>query len=166
MPQAELEHEVERAVEQAGFQLVELERSGPPARPVLRLRIDRPGSTPGAGVTLEDCSLVHRALVPLLEERSDLGPDYLLEVSSPGVERPLARRRDWERFAGQEVALRGRDLGGRGRRLEGTLIGISAAGEGDDRIRLRLDDGEVEIPLRAVTRAHLLHRWKAPERPR
>ncbi|MDQ3556761.1 MAG: ribosome maturation factor RimP [Gemmatimonadota bacterium] len=167
MPHGAMEQEIEAAVEGAGFEVVELERAGTPSRPILRLRIDRTESTPGAGVTLDDCSAVHRALRPLLDARPELSSDYALEVSSPGVERPLVRRSDWERFAGEEVALRGRDLAGRGRRLEGTLLGISPA-EGGDRVRLRLSEGgdEVEVALAGVTRAHLLHRWNKPERPR
>jgi ribosome maturation factor RimP len=64
------------------------------------------------------------------------------------VERPLVRRRDFERFAGQEVALRGKDaLAGRARRLEGTLVGLAGDGEGKERVVLRLPGGEeVEIP--------------------
>jgi ribosome maturation factor RimP len=83
--------------------------------------------------------------------------------SSPGVERPLVRARDWERFAGQEVAVRGRAvLAGRARRLEGTLLGP----RGEDRIGLRLADGEeVEIPLADVERGNLVYRWGRDRKP-
>lgn len=86
---------------------------------------------------------------------------YVLEVSSPGVERPLVRARDFERFAGEEVAVKGDGplLEGRARRLEGVLLGL-ASGEAGERIRLRLPDGdEVEIPRESVTGAHLVYRW-------
>lgn len=166
MARSALEEDLERRVEEAGFELVEMERAGDERRPILRLRIDRPDSKPGSGVTLEDCSAVHRALLPVLDAEPELGPDTVLEVSSPGVERPLVRRRDWERFAGQEVVLRGRSLADRGRRVEGTLLGLGTDEDGDT-VRLRLTDGdEVQIPLGQVTRAHLLYRWKTPERPR
>src|SRR5690606_5489577 len=131
-------------------------RTGTRARPILRLRIDREDSEPGKGVTVEDCARVTRELEPYLDGRPELGERYVLEVSSPGVERPLLRRRDFERFAGHEIAVRA----GRSRRLEGELLGL--VGESDDeRVRLRLNDGEViEIPRREIDRAHLVFRWR------
>ncbi len=157
-----LEQELEERLEGLGFELVDLERTGSKARPILRLRIDRPDSVPGtSGVSLGDCAAASRALEPYLDEREDLSERYVLEVSSPGVERPLVRRRDFERFAGQEAALHGKEpLAGRARRLEGTLMGLSAAGEEAERVVLRLPDGEeVEIPREELTRAHLIYRW-------
>jgi ribosome maturation factor RimP len=84
----------------------------------------------------------------------------VLEVSSPGVERPLVRRSDFERFAGQEVALLGRSpLAGRSRRLEGELIGVSGEAP-DETIAIRLGNGdEVEVARSELQRAHLVFRW-------
>ncbi len=156
-----LERELERRIEEMGFELVELQRAGNRARPILRVFLDRPDSRPGEpGVSLDDCATVSRALEPFLDAREDLSDRYVLEVSSPGVERPLVRRRDWERFAGAEVALRGKEpLAGRARKLQGVLLGL--AGErGAERVRLRLEDGEeLEIPLAEVSGANLVHRW-------
>src|SRR5690606_14657058 len=116
-------------VEELGFEFVELERAGSKARPILRLRIDRPGATPGNGVTVEDCTRVSRALEAWLDGEDVLGGRYVLEVSSPGIERPLVKRRDFERFTGEEIAVKGRGpLAGRGRRLEGELLGVVDAG--------------------------------------
>ncbi|HEV2131262.1 MAG TPA: hypothetical protein VGR27_09170, partial [Longimicrobiaceae bacterium] len=104
------------------------------------------------------------------EQETALGSRYVLEVSSPGVERPLVRRRDYERFHGREVALHGKSaLAGRTRRLEGTLLGLvgeeGAEGEQGERIVLRLADGEeVEVPRAEITRAHLVHRWGGEKR--
>ncbi|HEX2091400.1 MAG TPA: ribosome maturation factor RimP [Longimicrobiaceae bacterium] len=156
-----LAREIEGRVEELGFELVSLERAGSRARPILRLYIDRPDSRPGEpGVSLDDCTTVSRALEPFLDAREDLSDRYVLEVSSPGVERPLTRRRDWERFAGAEVAVRGKEpLAGRARRLEGVLLGIDGA-EGEERVRLRLADGEeVEVSLAEVSGANLVYRW-------
>jgi ribosome maturation factor RimP len=92
----------------------------------------------------------------------------VLEVSSPGVERPLVRRRDWRRFAGQEVALKGKAaLAGRAKRLQGTLLGLTGSEDADDAAaRLKLEDGtEVEVPLGEVERAHLVFRWETKGRP-
>ena len=161
MPDRELARELERRIEELGYELVELERGGSRRRPLLRLRIDRPDSAPGQGVTLEDCTRVSRALEAYLDGRPDLAESYVLEVSSPGVERPLVRRRDFERFAGREVALKGKEpLAGRARRLEGVLLGVSGQ-EGEERLLLRLPDGEeVEVPRSELTGANLVHRWQ------
>lgn len=155
-----LEQELARRVEALGYEFVELERAGSRARPVLRVRIDLPDSEPGRGVTLEDCTRVSRALEADLDEREELGSRYVLEVSSPGVERPLVRRRDFERFAGRRAALKGyAALADRAKRLEGELLGVS--GEADEeRVRLRLDDGEVvTVPRREIARATLVFEW-------
>ncbi|HEX5726122.1 MAG TPA: ribosome maturation factor RimP [Longimicrobiaceae bacterium] len=164
MAEPSLERELERRVEALGFELVTLEQAGSRARPILRVYLDRPDSVPGRpGVSLEDCTAVSRALEPWLDAREDLSERYVLEVSSPGVERPLVRPRDWERFAGQEVALRGKEpLAGRAKRLEGVLLGP----RGEGRVALRLADGEeVEVPLAQVERANLVYRWDRKDRP-
>ena len=156
-----LEKELEARVEALGYEFVDLERAGSKSRPILRLRIDRPDAVPGAGVTVDDCSRVSRALEAFLDEQETLSERYVLEVSSPGIERPLVKARDFERFAGQEVAIVGRGpLAGRGRRLEGQLVGLDAA-EGAERVRLRLEEGEVvDIPRAEIARAHLIFRWQ------
>jgi ribosome maturation factor RimP len=167
MAEHDLQGEVERRVEQLGYELVELERAGSPRRPIIRLRIDRPvpNGEPESTVTVEDCTRVSRALEPFLDDFPGLDPSYNLEVSSPGVERPLVRPRDFERFAGREVALAGRvPLAGRAKRLEGELVGLSGEGE-EQQIRLRLPDGEeVSVPRREVTRANLVFRWGGGKR--
>ena len=156
----ELERELERRVEELGYELVEFERAGSARKPILRLRIDRPGAAEGEGVTVEDCTRVSRALEPFLDEGALVAPGYNLEVSSPGVERPLVRDRDFERFAGKEIALSGKEpLAGRARRLEGVLVGVEGAGE-SLAIRIRLAGGEeVSVPRAEVTRANLVFRW-------
>ena len=160
MSGGELTSLVERQVEALGYEVVELERAGSSRRPVFRLRIDRPDGAAESGVTHEDCRRVSRALEEVLDQRPDVAPGYVLEVSSPGVERPLVRPADFRRFAGKRVALQGgAPLAGRARRLEGELLGL--AGEpGEERVRLRLPDGEeVEVPRAEVSRAHLVFQW-------
>jgi ribosome maturation factor RimP len=156
-----LERELEARIGALGFELVELERAGTRSRPILRLRIDRAGSPAEPGVTLDDCARVSRALEPFLDGHEGLAEQYVLEVSSPGVERPLVRERDWERFAGREVAIKGYGpLAGRGRRLEGEILGLGEPGEHGRAVRIRLSDGaEVAIPLREIARAQLVFRW-------
>jgi ribosome maturation factor RimP len=156
-----LERELETRIAALGFEFVELERAGSKARPILRVRIDLPDSGPGHGISIDDCTRVSRALESYLDESPELSERYVLEVSSPGLERPLVRRRDYERFAGREVALKGHGplAGRKEKRLEGELVGVSGEGE-QERVTLRLADGAtVEIPRAEIARAHLVFRW-------
>jgi ribosome maturation factor RimP len=161
MSEPSLEQAIEERVRELGYELVELERAGSKARPVLRVRIDRAGPEAGDGVSVGDCARVSRALEEFLDESSSVPTKYVLEVSSPGVERPLVRAADFARFVGHEVVVRGyAPLAGRGRRLEGELLGLSDGGDGE-RVRIRLEDGEeVEVARAEIARAHLLFRWK------
>jgi ribosome maturation factor RimP len=158
----QLEEVLATRVEALGYEFVELERAGARSRPILRVRIDLPDSRPGHGVKVEDCARVTRELEAVLDQEPELGGRYVLEVSSPGVERPLVRPRDFERFAGQEVALRGdAALAGRARRLEGELVGLVEV-DGEERVRLRLHNGDVvDVPRAEIARAHLVYRWSA-----
>lgn len=160
MADRSLDQDLETRVEALGYELVELERTGTRTRPILRVRIDRPDSTPGQGVTVSDCTRVSRDLETYLEERGDVAERYVLEVSSPGVERPLNRPRDFTRFAGQQISVKGHaPLAGKAKRLEGELIELQGTG-GDERVRMKLKDGEiVEIPRTEITRAQLVFRW-------
>ncbi len=154
------EQVIEQRLAALGFELVELERGGTRTRPVLRIRADRPDAEPGQGITLEDCARISRSLEEYLDALPGMSDRYVLEVSSPGVERPLVRSRDFERFAGHDIALRGYGpLAGRSRRLEGELLGLAQGPDGET-VRLRLNDGEeVEVPRAEIARAHLVFRW-------
>ncbi len=155
-----LEEALEDRVDALGFEFVELERTGSRTRPIFRLRMDRPDSEPGRGVTVEDCARVSRALEELLDEHPEFGGSYVLEVSSPGLERPLVRRRDFERFAGREAVVKGyAPFGDHGKRLEGELLGVTDE-DGEEQVRFRLKDGtELSIPRQGIARAHLVYRW-------
>ena len=150
--------EMAQRVEELGYEMVELEQAGSRARPILRLSIDRPDSKPGEpAVSLDDCSRVSRALEPWLDQHEGLSDRYVIEVSSPGVERPLNKPRDWDRFAGAEVAVRTRQpLEGRGRKVQGTLIGL----RDNERVALQVEGDEVEIPLGEIERGNLVFRWE------
>jgi ribosome maturation factor RimP len=167
-----IEEGIEDRVEALSLEMVELEWAGSAARPILRLRVDLPDSTPGNGVTVNDCVRVSRALEPWLDEHPDVPERYTLEVSSPGVERPLRRRRDFLRFAGSEVVVKVHNVlpGAKSRRLEGRLEGVEGGdaagdGEGSDEsgpytVLVRLGKGtEVRVPSEEIVRAHLVFRW-------
>lgn len=156
----QLDREIEARVEALGYEFVELERAGSKGRPILRLRVDVPGSAPGAGVSVEDCRKVSRAVEAYLDESPDVAERYVLEVSSPGVERPLVRTADFERFAGQEVAVKTTTKMANGsKRFQGELLGLVET-DGEQHISLRMADGTVmDIPRANVARANLVFRW-------
>ncbi len=157
----ELEVELESRVREQGFDLVSLEWGGSKRRPVLRVRIDLPGSEPGHGVTVDDCASLSRTLERWLEGWEEIPDRYVLEVSSPGVERPLRRVEDWMRFRGKEVVVKGKEpLWRQATRLEGEVVAVESEEEGT-RVCLRVANGEeIWIPLAKVTGAHLHFRWK------
>lgn len=145
---SELRALVQRGVEARGFDLVEVELGGGRDHPTLRVYIDCPG-----GVTVDDCAEVSRQLSALLDVEDPLPGGYTLEVSSPGLDRPLVSPDDFRRFAGVEVKIRLRvPLAGR-RNFTGRLLGIesgqvaveseTAAGGGvKEIVRFTLDDIE------------------------
>ncbi len=154
-----IRREAEDRLRNLGIDLVSMDWAGSRKRPVIQLRIERSplGDPP---VTVDDCARVSRALESWLDEHDDVPERYVLEVSSPGVERPLTRTRDWERFAGEPVVVVGHGvLVERSSRLEAELLGLDS--EPEPTVRLRLGDGaEVGVPLREIKRAHLLFKWK------
>jgi ribosome maturation factor RimP len=141
---------VRRHVAELGFELVEFRRSGPPQRPLIQVRIDRPDSRPGHGVSADDCARVSRALQRLLDASAPVATRHLLQISSPGFERPVRFVEHWRRFRGREVRLRARTLVGRPR---ARIVAVPD----DDHVQLRLSDGqEVLLALADLEDAVLL----------
>jgi ribosome maturation factor RimP len=160
-PIPEIERELEARVHALGFELVDVRWGGSSRRPSLRVRIDREDAAPGNGVTVGECATVSRGLEPWLDGLDRLPEKYVLEVSSPGVDRPLVRDGDFMRFRGETVALKGHDvLAGKARRLEGELLGLEE-GDGAQVVCLRLPDGdEVRVPREQIAGANLVFTWK------
>jgi ribosome maturation factor RimP len=162
IPLPDVVGEVEVRLERMGFELVEARWVGSAGRPILRVRMDLPDSVPGElGVSVDQCAEVSRELEPWLDAHPGVPERYVLEVSSPGVDRPLIRPRDWERFKGNPVIVKGRDFpGGKGNRLEGDLLGLEEEEGGETVVALLLETGErVRIPLDRIQKAHLVYRW-------
>ncbi len=88
-------------LEEHHFELVDVEYVKEGGSWYLRAYIDKPG-----GITVDDCEIVNRALGDLLDEQDFIEDSYILEVSSPGLGRPLKKQRDFERSLGEEVEIR------------------------------------------------------------
>jgi ribosome maturation factor RimP len=138
-----------------GFELADLRRVGTPGRPILKIRIDRPDSVPGHGVTTEDCRVASRALERYLEAHGIVGERYELEVSSPGVERPLVWADAWRRFVGQRAKVRSAELPGR---MTVEILAVPDEGH----VSVRLPDGsERTLALAEIKEATLVVDWAA-----
>ncbi|HZB52514.1 MAG TPA: ribosome maturation factor RimP [Reyranella sp.] len=105
----------------------------------------------GSAMDVEACATLSRALSAVLDVEDPIPGNYTLEVSSPGIDRPLTRPKDYSRWAGHLARVETAEpIDGR-RRFKGTLLGLS-----DGAVRLRLEDGtETAVPLTAVSRAKL-----------
>jgi ribosome maturation factor RimP len=141
-----VEQIAERVCVDNGLELVHAEVAGPEGKPILRIFIDKPG-----GVTHEDCATVSLHLGTILDVEDFIHSPYTLEVSSPGLERGLYKRADYERFAGSPARLRAnRAINGQ-RNFRGRLVGL----EGDQVIFDDKTSGRVLVPLAAVAKANL-----------
>lgn len=143
--QAKIRTLLEPAVERLGFDLVGVEWVGDRRGPILRLSIDAPG-----GVDARDCVRVSHHVSPLLDADDPIDASYNLEVSSPGIDRPVQRVEDFERFLGYRVKIRLAE-GPPRRRYTGTIGPIE---EGE--LRLLVDGTEHRLPLDLIERAHLV----------
>lgn len=139
-----------------GFELVELKDGGSKGRPVLDVRIDRLDLEK---VTVGDCEKASRAI----EARLDADPSlvssrYVLEVSSPGMERPLRKAAEWKRFVGRKASVNSLALHGR---QDVHIVAVDGE-EGAEQLRLRDAKGiEHAIALTDVTDARLAFDWKS-----
>jgi len=134
-----------------GLELAEVEYRQEGRRMVLRLYIEREG-----GVTLDDCTAVSRELAEILDVEDFILANYNLEVSSPGLNRPLKKPSDYERFTGKLVKIRTFELlpddaGNRRKTFTGKLLGLEKG-----IVLLKLSEGQTAgIPLEKVAKANL-----------
>jgi ribosome maturation factor RimP len=138
---------IEPSLRAMGFELVRVLVQGN-QRPVLQVmaeRIDR------SSMTVEDCAQISRAVSAILDVEDPIPSAYHLEVTSPGLDRPLTRPADFERFAGFEARIETElPIEGR-RRFRGRLLGLA-----DDDVRIQLPEGEQRIALGAIKKAKLV----------
>lgn len=158
---AELRRELEERLSRLGYDLVQVVWAGSAHRPVIRLRVER--AALDRPVSLGDCTTVSRQMETWLDADPRISDRYVLEVSSPGLERPLTRERDFHRFRGRRIVVQGTEpLSGGASRIEGTLLGLADRGEGSASILVQPGEGDaVEVPRARVAKARLIHEWNA-----
>ena len=130
-----------------GYSIVRIAFTGG-RRPTLQIMAER---TDNGAMTVEDCATMSHTVSALLDVADPIASSYMLEISSPGIDRPLTRRADYERFAGFEAKIEmQRPVEGR-RRFRGKLMGL----EGDD-AKLLVGPDVMRLPLDAIARAKLV----------
>ncbi len=142
-----LEPIIEPAVEAAGYRLVRLRLMGGKTK-TLQIMAERPDGT----MNVDDCARLSRALSEFLEAEDAIEGDYHLEVSSPGIDRPLTRQSDFARWSGHEakIELNALDEAGR-RRFKGLLLGL----DGND-VLMDVEGARLKFPFRSLTEAKLV----------
>lgn len=146
-----LNHIIALAVEARGFELVGCELSRQGSIKILRVFVDNP-----AGVSLDNCSEISRQISAVLDVEDPISGRYTLEVSSPGLERPLYTANHYRRFIGREVKIRLREQR-EGRRY---FRGIIAALDDEDRFTLKFDGKILQVPLEEIEKANLIADFK------
>src|SRR5437870_8005061 len=144
--EARVQELAERVAIDHGLELVHAEVAGPENKPIVRIFIDKP-----QGVTHEDCSEVSTHLGTILDVEDFIHASYTLEVSSPGLERGLYKRADFERFAGSQAKMRTRRPIDGQRNFRGRLLGI----DGDEVLFEDRTSGRVTVSLDAIAKANL-----------
>ena len=138
---------VEPLCESEGYELVHVEYQAESAGRILRLYIDKPG-----GVSIDDCVDASRQVSDLLDVMLDHDRSYQLEVSSPGLDRPLGKLGDYKRFQGAVAKIRtSRPIDGR-KNFKGTIEGVV-----DEQIQLVVEGKLMHIPFTEVSRARLVY---------
>ena len=129
-----------------GLELIEREFGSQHGQFVLRLYIDRPEG----GITIDDCERVSKTVEDPLESAGIIPRQYTLEVSSPGVDRPLRRPQDFERFIGSRVVIKMKKQVEGSRNFTGLIKGYK-----EGIILLSVDGQDCSIPLKLLSKAHV-----------
>ncbi|KGK90568.1 ribosome maturation factor RimP [Desulfosporosinus sp. HMP52] len=136
---------VEPLIKEKGLELVAVEYLKEGAHWYLRLYIDKEG-----GVDMDDCSAISHVVSEMLDQKNPIPQAYMLEVSSPGLERPLKKEEDFVRFRGSMVMVHTTSSFKGFKKFSGNLIGLI-----NDEIVLEYNDEHIAIPYNLVKKAHL-----------
>jgi ribosome maturation factor RimP len=142
-------------IEGQGYELVDLEWKHESGRWVLRVFIDRREGATDLRVSLDDCANVSHELSTALDVADVIAPAYTLEVSSPGLNRPLRKEADFRRFIGQKAKIRTKHPIGESRRnFSGKLVAVEAG-----RVKIDVGDQVCEVPVDDVEKANLIYEF-------
>ena len=151
VPLARIREIAERVAASEGMEVVDVELRGKGRGGLLRLFIDKPG-----GVTHGDCELVSRQMSAILDVEDPIESSYVLEVSSPGVERRLHKPADYGRFAGHQVRLILKQPQDGRRQVAGRLEGLE-----NGLVRVSVEGGKtLAVSHENIERANLVFEWK------
>lgn len=146
-PLRKIERLIAPTLEDMGYELIRVMMTGNDRRPTLQIMAERQDGT----MNIDDCAVVSRAISAVLDVEDPINEKYTLEVSSPGIDRPLTRLKDYERFKGHEARIETTQKFEGQRRFKGVLNGTE-----DDCVLLLTDDAEMVIPLSTIQKAKLL----------
>jgi ribosome maturation factor RimP len=149
-----LEVIISNQLDALGFELVELRKGGTRGRPVIDVRMDRLDQQK---VSVEDCAKASRAIEARLDAGDVAGTQYVLQVSSPGVERVLRHAADWRRFIGEKANIVSDEVGGR---AEVEIVAVEGEPNGEIAVVRMAKGEERRIALAGVREARLAFHWK------
>jgi ribosome maturation factor RimP len=129
-----------------GFELVRIRLMGG-KRPVLQIMAERPEG----GIEVAECARISRAVSAVLDVEDPIGGEYVLEVSSPGIDRPLTRLKDFERWDGYEAKLETSELIDGRRRFKGVLAGVE-----DGEVLVEVPEGTIGVRFDWLVEAKLV----------
>lgn len=135
-------------IEAMGFEVVRILMTGA-QRPTLQIMIERQDRK---NLVVDDCAAVSRAISAILDEKDPIDSEYSLEVSSPGIDRPLTKPEHFLRFAGYEAKVETSDTVDGRKRFKGKIISL----EPNNNIKIMMDDKEYSIPFESVSKAKLV----------
>jgi ribosome maturation factor RimP len=145
---AKIEEMIGPSLSAMGYSIVRVAFTGGRSRPTLQIMAER---NDNAGMTVEDCETISHTVSALLDVADPIDTAYQLEISSPGIDRPLTRRADYERFAGFEARFElSQPVEGR-RRYRGKLAGFE-----NGCVRVVEPAGEFRLPFEAISKAKLM----------
>ena len=139
--EATIEEIVQPIVDAKNFEIVDIEYVKEAGEYYLRIYLEKEG-----GITLDDCAEVSRELNPILDEKDPIKDNYFLEVSSPGLDRPLKKDKDFERYKGRDVEIKLYKPMNGSKQFEGELVGLTE----DNNIKVIIDGEEVDFTRKEV----------------
>lgn len=144
--EATIEEIVSPIVDAKGFEIVDIEYVKEAGEYYLRVFLDKEG-----GISLNDCETVSRELSEILDVKDPIKDNYFLEVSSPGLDRPLKKDKDFVRYQGRDVEIKLYKPINGSKQFEGELVGLTE----DKNIKVIIDENEVEFNKKEVALVRL-----------